>query len=223
MRFEGKGPSASSDSPTLPVDAIHDENNSTIGSDLGKGGVAGSSIPELGWLFSVDAFSGVFGALTAVGHLAGFAFYALKLFVAQRLFRSQFRSDRRLFKPAAKGSASLLVWMGGVGVAGFFMAAKERFVGSVLTTLYSEDFRCQVRPNVETNLNLCFVSCRLRHCLLLVVYETRRVSFVTCTSKKHLLPLHIARVRSQAGRTHLAQYKKYNIDSSTRCTLSAMR
>lgn len=144
MRFEGKGPDTSSDSPTLPVDAIHDDNNSTIGSDLGKGGVAGSSIPELGWLFNVDAFSAVLGALTAIGHLVGFAFYALKLFIAQRLFRSQFRSDRRLFRPAAKGSASLLVWMAGVGMAGFFLAAKERFVGSVLSTLHSEDFLCQV-------------------------------------------------------------------------------
>lgn len=145
LRFEGKGPGTSSGSPTLPVDAIPDDNNSTVGSDLGKGGVAGSSIPELGWLFGVDAFSAAFGALTAMGHLAGFAFYALKLFIALRLFRGQFRSDRRLFRPAAKGSASLLVWMAGVGMAGFFLAAKERFVGSVLTTLHSEDFLCQVR------------------------------------------------------------------------------
>lgn len=157
LRFEGKGPAASSDSPTLPVDAIYDDNNnnSTAGSDLGKGGVAGSSIPELGWLFAVDAFSAVFGALTAVGHLAGFVFYALKLFIAQRLFRNQFRSDRCLFRPAAKGSASLLVWTAGVGMAGFFMAAKERFLDSVLITLHSEDFLCQVRETV----NVCSVRC----------------------------------------------------------------
>lgn len=141
--YEGKGPSTASDSPTLPVNTTND-NNSTIGSDLGKGGVAGSSIPELGWLFSIDAFSAVLGALTAIGHLAGFAFYAAALLIAQRLFRSQFRSDRCLFRPAAKGSVSLLVWMVGAAMAGFFMSAKERFVGSVLTTLHSEDFLCQV-------------------------------------------------------------------------------
>lgn len=154
IQYKGRGPSSSSDSPTLPVNATND-NNSTIGSELGKGGVAGSSIPELGWLFRIDTFSAVFGVLTAMGHLAGFAFYALALFVAQRLFRRQFRSDRCLFRPAAKGSVSLLVWMAGVGMAGFFMSAREGFVGSVLTTLHSEDFLCQV--------NVCYVQYQLRH------------------------------------------------------------
>lgn len=160
LRFEGKGPSTSSDAPTLPVNATNDNNNnSTIGSDLGKGGVAGSSIPELGWFFSIDAFSAIFGALTAMGHLIGFAFYALALFIAQRLFRGQFRSDRCLFRPAAKGSASLVVWMVGVGVAGFYMAARERFVRSVLSTLHSEDFLCQV--SFDGTHPKSFVRCRL--------------------------------------------------------------
>ncbi|CAM9512370.1 unnamed protein product, partial [Ectocarpus sp. 13 AM-2016] len=42
MRYAGRGPETASDSPTVPVNVT--SNNSTAGSDLGKGGVAGSSI-----------------------------------------------------------------------------------------------------------------------------------------------------------------------------------
>lgn len=142
-RYGGTGPSTASNSPTVDVD----NNNGTSGSDLGKGGIAGSSIAEEGWLFGIDAVSAVLGVLTAVGHLAGFAFYAAALFTAQRLFRSQFRSDRCLFRPAAKGAGSLLVWTVGVGSLGLFLSARESFTGSVLATLHSEGFLCQVRAS----------------------------------------------------------------------------
>lgn len=144
-RYDGKGPGTASDSPTLPVNSTNDNNNGTIGSDLGKGGVAGSSIPEEGWVLAIDIFSAVFGALTAVGHLVGFAFYAAALFFAQRLFRCQFRSDRCLFRPAMKWALSLLVWMIGMGMLGFYLSARESFTDSVLAILHSEGFLCQVR------------------------------------------------------------------------------
>lgn len=139
-RYEGTGPTTASNSPTVDVDS----NNGTAGSDLGKGGIAGSSIAEEGWLLDIDVVSALFGGLNAVGHLAGFAFYAVGLFTAQRLFRSQFRSDRCLFRPAAKGAVLLLMWTVVVGSVGFYASARESFTRSVLTTLHSEDFLCQV-------------------------------------------------------------------------------
>lgn len=119
-------------------------NNGTSEFDLGMGGIAGSSIAEQGWLLGVDAVSAAFGALTAVGHLAGLAFYAAALFIAQQLFRSQFRSDRCLFRPAAKWAVLLFVWTVMVGNVGLYASAREGFRGSVLKTLRSEDFLCQV-------------------------------------------------------------------------------
>lgn len=140
MRYAGKGPETASDSPTVPITGSND----TAGSDLGKGGVAGSSIPENGYLAGVDVITAVFGVLTAAGHLAGFAFYTGTLFMVQLLFRSQFRSDRCVFRAAGKGSVSLLLWVVGVGVVGFYLSAQESFTGAVLETLHNESFLCQV-------------------------------------------------------------------------------
>lgn len=142
MRYAGEGPETASDSPTVPVNITG--NNNTASSNLGKGGVAGSSIPENGWLAGVDVITMVFGVLTAAGHLAGFAFYTGALFMVQLLFRSQFRSDRCVFRAVAKGSVALLVWVVGVGVVGFYLSAQESFTGSVLETLHNEGFLCQV-------------------------------------------------------------------------------
>lgn len=139
-RYEGTGPSTASNSPTVDVGSI----NGTAESDLGKGGIAGSSIAEQGWLLGVDTVSAAFGALTAVGHLAGFTFYAAALLTAQQLFRSQFRSDRCLFRPAATGAMLLFVWTVMVGSVGLYASAREGFTGSVLDTLRSEEFLCQV-------------------------------------------------------------------------------
>lgn len=156
MRYAGRGPETASDSPTVPVNIT--SNNSTAGSDLGKGGVAGSSIPENGWLAGVDVITAVFGVLTAAGHLAGFAFYMGTLFMVQLLFRSQFRSDRCVFRAAAKGSVSLLVWVVGVGVVGFYLSAQEGFTESVLETLHNEGFLCQVM--LGQGVALAFHVCR---------------------------------------------------------------
>lgn len=144
VRYEGKGPSTASDSPTLPVDSASDSNNGTAGSDLGFGGVAGSSIPEEGWLAEVDDLSAVFGVLAAVGHVMAFAFFATALLTTHHLFRCQFESDRCLFRLASRGASALLMWMVGFGGAGFYLSARGEFTASVINTLHSEGFLCEV-------------------------------------------------------------------------------
>lgn len=171
-QYQGTGPSTASDSPTVEVDS----NNGTVESDLGKGGIAGSSIAEQGWLLGIDAVSAVFGVLTAVGHLAGSVFYATAFFTAQRLFRSQFRSDRCLFRPAAKGAILLFVWTAVVGSVGLYASARESFTGSVLATLHGEDFLCQVLS--ASKLVVHAVLLLEREGLLVLLCATRRVNFL---------------------------------------------
>lgn len=144
VQYKGRGPSTSSDSPTLPVDSSSDNNNGTAGSDLGYGGVAGSSVPEEGWLAEIDYLSAIFGVLTALGHVLAFVFFSTALYTAQQLFRSQFESDRCLFRLASRCATSLLMWMVGFGGAGFYLSGRNGFTASVLDTLHSEGFLCEV-------------------------------------------------------------------------------
>ncbi|CAM9702066.1 unnamed protein product, partial [Scytosiphon promiscuus] len=84
VQYRGEGPSTTSDSPTLPVDSSDDNNNgnynATAGSDLGYGGVAGSSIHQEGWLAEINHLSAVFGVMAALGHVIAFAFFSTVLF-----------------------------------------------------------------------------------------------------------------------------------------------
>lgn len=136
-RYEGKGPSTASELGTL-------DGNTTVEADFGLGGVAGSSIPQKDWLASIDGASAALGSLTAIGHLLGCVFHSLVLFAFLRLFQSQFRSNRLLFRPASKASGALLVWLVGFGGAGFYSTAEENFKEQILSTLHGEGFLCEV-------------------------------------------------------------------------------
>lgn len=145
-RYEGVGPGVASESAVLNETTItsFSASNATARADLGDGGVAGSSVPKQDWLADVDTTSAVFGVLTALGHVLGFAFYVLALCAAVRLFRSQFRSNRLLFRPAARASLGLFTWLLGVTVAGFYLATQKGFAKAVIAVLNEEGFLCQV-------------------------------------------------------------------------------
>ena len=148
-RYEGVGPDVASESAILAGAASSSSgNNATAGADLGDGGVAGSSVPKQDWLADVDTTSAIFGVLTALGHVLGFAFYVLTLSAAVRLFRSQFRSNRLLFRPAARASVALFTWLVGVTVAGFYLATQKGFAKTVIAVLHEEGFLCQVHHTI---------------------------------------------------------------------------
>lgn len=137
-RYEGVGPDVASESAIISVA------NATAGTDLGDGGVAGSSVPKQDWLAGVDTMSAAFGALTALGHVLGFAFYVLMLSTAVRLIRSQFRSNRPLFRPGSRASAALFMWLVGITVLGFYLTTQKGFASTVIAVLNEEGFLCQV-------------------------------------------------------------------------------
>lgn len=144
-RYEGVGPEVASESAILAGAASSSSgNNATAGADLGDGGVAGSSVPKQDWLADVDGTSAIFGVLTALGHVLGFAFYVLTLSAAVQLFRSQFRSNRTLFRSAARASVVLCTWLVGVTAAGFYLATQKGFAKTVIAVLNEEGFLCQV-------------------------------------------------------------------------------
>ena len=144
-RYEGVGPDVASESAILDEeDSSSLGNNAPAGADLGDGGVAGSSVPKLDWLADVDATSAIFGVLAALGHVLGFAFYVLALSAAVRLFRTQFRSNRMLFRPAARASVALFTWLVVFTVAGFYLAIQKGFAKTVIAVLNKEGFLCQV-------------------------------------------------------------------------------
>lgn len=146
VRYEGIGPETVPDAATL---AGQSAENGTAENDLGRGGVAGSSIPKQDWLVNIDSTSAALGAMTATGHILGLSFYIFMLFFALRLFRSQFRSHRSLFRPAAKASIGLLAWLVGINGMGFFFAVQENYTEKILTTLGEEGFLCEVSQTAD--------------------------------------------------------------------------
>lgn len=134
-RYSGTGPSTASDT------AVLGSNSTEVN---GLGGVAGSSIPNQGWLADIETTSTTLGASTALAHILGLGFYGIALATAVHLFRSQFSCKRPLFRPAAKASGALFVWLVGIGVAGFYLAIKEKFEEKIIATLNSEGFLCEV-------------------------------------------------------------------------------
>lgn len=167
-RYEGVGPGVASESALLNETTItsFSASNATARADLGDGGVAGSSVPKQDWLADVDTTSAVFGVLTALGHVLGFAFYVLALCAAVRLFRSQFRSNRLLFRPAARASLALFTWLLGATVAGFYLATQKGFAKAVIAVLNEEGFLCQVYI-LKKNAIQCVTEWAGRVCFIL--------------------------------------------------------
>lgn len=146
-RFHGTGPSSTSSDASVVshtpvgVETAPDE-------ILILQGLAGSSIPERGWLSKVDKASAAMGACVAIGHLFGLGFYSAMTGIMFRLlFRTHFRFERRLFQPAVKASAGQAVWMTALGIIGYRLAVRYGFNENLISTFHPGDFLCQVLPS----------------------------------------------------------------------------
>lgn len=139
-KYQGMGPSEEPDA--LPVSSV--AGNGTIIADHDSEGIAGSSIPNRDWLAGIDETSAVLGAMSVLGHVLGFVFHAIMLYTTVRLFRSYFRSRRRIFRPSFFASGSLFVWHLLVVLIGFYWIVRRSFEQNILDILSEDDFLCQV-------------------------------------------------------------------------------